>query len=216
LNFFFREAFFSLFPWIRFVSYKDVDSQHFSDLRPPDDDNQNDKGSGPGSVLGHRCEPVHVFQLPGRAKFIAAGGSINAAILEDDSLVTWGMGHSGQLARTQDVTDLRDSNNLIDLGHAYYMRMKNGQKTYLEDLVKDTFLTPKPVKWEIPGPKIVTHVSCGGEHILVAARTPGATSSRLYAAGGNAYGKLGVGDEYPRHELVLVSKNKSQPLKCVR
>ena len=43
-----------------------------------------------GSVLGSNVLPVHVFQMPGKAVAIYASGSVNAAILLDGSLVTWG------------------------------------------------------------------------------------------------------------------------------
>lgn len=202
-------------------SYKDLDSQHFGDVRAEDDTIDTD--AKPGGVLEHRKEPVHVWQLPGRAKMIACGGAHNVAVLEDENnseettLVTWGMGHGGQLARSRDVPTGKRDDGLPELGHPFYRGIdaKTGQKYYKQDLVMEHFLKPKPVIWAAGlGRKIVTHVGCGDTHTLVAARSPGEPSSRLYAAGMNAYGKLGMGDEIERHEMTLVSAIRRSSIIC--
>ena len=59
--------------------YKDMDSGKFSDINGPE-----------GSPLGCNATPVHVFQMPGKVLSIHAKGSVNAAILEDRRVVTWG------------------------------------------------------------------------------------------------------------------------------
>lgn len=50
----------------------------------------SDQNGPSGTPLGTNKRPVHVFQMPGPAKAIYAGASMNAAVLEDNSLVTWG------------------------------------------------------------------------------------------------------------------------------
>ena len=66
-------------------SYIDTDSEVFSD---------SPKYAIPGTkkegVYGMNKRPMHVHQLPKRAIAISAGKGYNAAILEDNSLVTWG------------------------------------------------------------------------------------------------------------------------------
>lgn len=42
------------------------------------------------AVIGFNRTPVHVYQLPKKAVAIAAGGDYNAALLDDDTVVTWG------------------------------------------------------------------------------------------------------------------------------
>jgi Regulator of chromosome condensation (RCC1) repeat len=59
--------------------YKDTDSGKFSDMDGPT-----------GTVEGCNFTPVHVFQMPGKVHSIHANQSVNAAILEDYSVVTWG------------------------------------------------------------------------------------------------------------------------------
>lgn len=44
-----------------------------------------------GTPLGENTLPVHVFQMPSPAVAVFAGGTMNAALLTDQSLVTWGM-----------------------------------------------------------------------------------------------------------------------------
>lgn len=53
-----------------------------------DDDEPVDPHTNPDAI---RIFPVHVYKMPGKVIDIACGESIQAAILEDGSLVTWGM-----------------------------------------------------------------------------------------------------------------------------
>ena len=75
-------------------------------MRPPDDPIDTDKKKR-NSVKGSLKQHCHVYELPKRAKMIAAGGACNAAVLEDESLVTLGMGCNGQLARSANMTEKR-------------------------------------------------------------------------------------------------------------
>ncbi|CAB9523143.1 RCC1 domain-containing protein 1 [Seminavis robusta] len=192
--------------------YTNGDGKQVRDERPPDcliDQDVSDRGS----VLGRHNQPVHVFQLPGRAKFIAAGGSTNAAILEDDSLVTWGMGQSGQMARSADMTSLKDEEGHPEIGEKCNMDADG----FKQDVLKEHYLKPKRVLWStLPTiQRTVTHVAIGEHHILVAARSPQDSSSRLYSSGSGAWGILGHGDEQPRHALTLVETLKDVPISRV-
>lgn len=194
--------------------YKDLDSGKFSDIRAPDDPTTHEKEPEHDCCEGIRFLPVHIWRMPGRAKYVDAGGSFCAAILEDGEVVTWGMGHSGELARSEGATDLIDKEtNGPDLGHRFYREVKDGKKFYRLDKVNEHFLTPKPVQWfgGMPRP-VVTHLSCGGQHFLVAARKSHESSSRLYSTGLNNYGKLGHGDEVGRHKVTLVEALKDIPI----
>jgi alpha-tubulin suppressor-like RCC1 family protein len=191
-------------------------------VRPPDCPVKSDDHPR-GNVVGKNAEPVHIYQLPGRAKFVAAGGNIVAAILEDGSCVTWGMGCSGQLGRSSTMTTLVDGDGFPDLGKRFYMttKMVKDEETgkpyeknvFRQDVIMEHFLKPKPVIWSSSLPnikRVVTHVSCGNWHTLVAARAPEDSSSRAYSTGAGAYGKLGHGDQRPRHEVTLVCQTKNR------
>jgi Regulator of chromosome condensation (RCC1) repeat len=74
-------------------AYLDIESREFGDAYPFNgDDNQNgtDSNSSNRSVCKNNPRPVHVHQLTKKALAIFAGGGFNAAILEDETLVTWG------------------------------------------------------------------------------------------------------------------------------
>jgi alpha-tubulin suppressor-like RCC1 family protein len=84
-----------------------------------------------------------------------------------------------------------------------------------EEIISEFFLKPAPPNFagELPSDKmIVTDIACGGNHLLVIARTPGGSASQVYSSGLNNYGQLGHGDANEgnavntnRHELTLVS-----------
>ncbi len=74
--------------------YKDVDSGMFRDLKSPQDTN----------VKGNHQYPCKILGLPNDIRQIDAGNSWNAALTSDHStLYTWGMGNSGQLARSKSM-----------------------------------------------------------------------------------------------------------------
>mmetsp|Transcript_25710 Transcript_25710/g.71823 ORF Transcript_25710/g.71823 Transcript_25710/m.71823 type:complete len:586 (-) Transcript_25710:194-1951(-) len=179
--------------------YKDMDSGMFSHLAP-----------GETSPRGRKFQPTKIAGLDQPVKQIASGQSFNVAILQDDSAVTWGMGHRGELARSADMAkptlDQETGEMTYDLGKMFIGELDpNGQYNYSLDLIVDKFLTPKPPRWAGPTmQRRVVSVACGGFHVMVAARDVGSMSTVLYTSGLNNYGQLGHGDRVDRHELTPV------------
>jgi hypothetical protein len=131
------------------------------------------------------------------------------------------MGHKGQLARSRHMTK-PDAHGNYDLGKNYcYHRVvdENDVVDYQgpnEPIINEQFLKPgAPIfAHGLPSAEmIVTGIACGGHHMLVTARAPGESASKLYSCGLNNYGQLGLGDvndssaevSSDRHELTLVS-----------
>jgi hypothetical protein len=130
------------------------------------------------------------------------------------------MGHKGQLGRSHNMTT-PDANGNYDLGKnfCYHKVVEDGVVDYTgpnEDVIQKHFLTPLPPLFahELPSLEmVVTGIACGGHHMLVTARAPGESDSKLYSCGLNNYGQLGQGDlndatsdiSADRHELTLVS-----------
>lgn len=74
--------------------YKDIDSGKFRDMTSPQDTD----------IKGSHVYPCKVLGLPKNIRQIDAGKSWNAALVSDGStLYTWGMGNSGQLARSKSM-----------------------------------------------------------------------------------------------------------------
>mmetsp|Transcript_5696 Transcript_5696/g.11660 ORF Transcript_5696/g.11660 Transcript_5696/m.11660 type:complete len:453 (+) Transcript_5696:93-1451(+) len=137
---------------------------------PPIDDIRNPRGLRPRKSC--YVWPVHIYQLPNRAIDISAGGTFSAAILEDNTLYTWGW-----FTRCQAIN------------------VKNGKKT--EFLPK-----PEPVRWTRPlFKRIVLGVSCGWNHMLVLAHDETRNGVSTYSCGQNDFGQLGHGDQENRNEL---------------
>jgi alpha-tubulin suppressor-like RCC1 family protein len=125
--------------------------------------------------------PVHLI-LDKKAKDISAGEGWGAAILEDETIVTWGVGTSGEMAR--EVPEL-------------------GKKTSMQVVISEV-LTPKPPAWNgLAGKRKVAAISCGGFHFLAVVREVGMS---VYGSGLNQYGQLGLGDQVNRYELTRVSE----------
>lgn len=59
--------------------YRDIDKKYFCDMEGLN-----------GEVLGTNVKPVHVHQMPGPVIAVFARETVNAALLSDNSLVTWG------------------------------------------------------------------------------------------------------------------------------
>lgn len=131
------------------------------------------------------------------------------------------MGHKGQLARSRNMTT-PDVNGNYDLGKNFcYHKVvdENGGVDYEgpnERIINEHFLKPAPPIFGggLPSDKmLITGIACGGHHMLVTARAPGESTSKLYSSGLNNYGQLGHGDvndpsldlSADRHELTLVS-----------
>jgi len=130
---------------------------------------------------GNQDWPLHLTEFTKRAKDISAGGSFNAALLEDDTLVTWGVGECGELARPVPTLS---------------------KKTPME-VIKSKYLRPQEPIWEQPTIKrAVVNMSCGGYHILVMSRERGGI--HVYSSGLNQYGQLGLEDKLSKKELTKI------------
>ena len=173
---------------------KDNEGRKFRNMPPADDprpatghknmDNleEDDSPEWYQPPRGNQDWPAHVADMPGRATAVSAGNSFNAALMEDSTLVTWGIGTCGELARPVPK-----------------LTKKTPNKVVLED-----YLTPKPPLWDGPQMKRkVSAMSCGGFHLLVVVRGKGPS---VYASGLNQYGQLGLGDTTQREVLTKVSK----------
>jgi len=172
---------------------KDNEGRKFRNM-PPQDDTRPATGNKDLANLeedddpkwyrpprGNQDWPMHLTEIPGRAKAVSAGGSFNAALLEDDTVVTWGIGTCGELARP--VPELT--------------------KKTSDDVVLREFLKPKPPLWEQPGLKrTVVTMSCGDFHFLIVSREQGGLN--VYSSGLNNYGQLGHGDIENRKVLTKV------------
>ena len=130
---------------------------------------------------GNQDWPSHVVEITKKVNEISAGASYNAALLEDNTIVTWGVGDTGELARPVPNLDKKTS----------------------MDLIKSQYLKPQPPIWAGPELKrTVLTISCGGYHFLVSTREQGGLS--VYSSGLNNYGQLGLGDTDNRCELTKV------------
>lgn len=172
---------------------KDNEGRKFRGL-PPRDDTRVATGNQDMSKLeeddkpewfhpprGNQDWPSHCVEVPLRAKAISAGGSFNAALLKDDTLVTWGIGICGELARPVPELTKKTPNAVV-----------------LED-----YLKPKPPIWEQPSTKrTVVSMSCGEFHFLVISREEG--GHNVYSSGLNQYGQLGHGDIEKREKLTKI------------
>lgn len=132
-----------------------------------------------------------------------------------------GMGHCGELARSQ-AMGAKLIDDPMNSGHSIYevgkmfiggMVLKTvlNEKTKKEEIVEDyeynfdvitkEFLTPAPVEWATSNDYDVLDVACGEIHILVVARKKGQATTRVFSSGQNQYGQLGHGDCRGRHAL---------------
>jgi len=147
--------------------YKDMDSGKWRDLTNPQDT----------KIRGNHQYPSEVLGLGGKIVMIDAGNSWNAALRDDVStLYTWGMGNSGQLARSKSMQapliddTYIDSNGKEKCPYKTYelkkpfmgkfvVMMKDGAPLldhkkkkqfdyeYTHSIIRDKFMTPAPVEW---------------------------------------------------------------------
>jgi regulator of chromosome condensation len=179
-------------------TYKDTEGRKFRSVPPPDDDRtptgykdmtmleEDDEPKWYHPPRGNQDWPCHITSIPGRAKDVSAGAAYNAALLEDGTIVTWGLGQIGELARPVPVLDKKTSN----------------------DVIITDFLTPKQPAWDVPkiNPKMkrtVVTMSCGGYHLLVVTKE-GDGDLEVYSSGLNNYGQLGHGDIDNRNVLTKI------------
>jgi len=192
------------------------ESDTFRDPVPPDDKRNVSKNEHDKPLEGCNVLPVHIYKLPKRARFVAAGGSTNAAILEDHTLYTWGLGADGQMARsknmTNEMTELTASADgakirVPKIDKSFYMiepREDGDRPTPNFSVLEEHYFTPKPVIFQGMSRMEVYHVSVGNDHMLVTAKAPAENNYHAWSAGVNGYGKLGHGDQKPVHELKKV------------
>lgn len=187
--------------------YKDIDSGEYRDYKSFEDP--------PIASKGWNQTPNHVALFGNRrVTRVFTRYSYNAAVLEDSSLVTWGMGHAGELARSElHATGTRSVNGVMkyDLARTFFyedVTDEDGKVLPLHrpnyDLVRKAFLTPTPPIFNPNVKRHVVSVACGSMHLLVVTREPPKTSTSVFASGNNTDGQLGLGDNEWRHELTLV------------
>ena len=177
-----------------FGAYKDGEVGKFRHM-PPEDDTRTLTGYKDMSTLeededpkfyhpprGSQDWPLHLVNMPPKVKDISAGETVNAALCEDGTLVTWGLGTHGELARPVPKLDKKTS----------------------MDVITGEFLTPKPPLWD--GPQLldrkVISMSCGAHHLLVVTIENG--EHNVYSSGVNNYGQLGHGDTETRSVLTKI------------
>lgn len=103
-----------------------------------------------------------------------------------------GFGNSGQLARSADMTEPNEKGE-YNLNDNWY----SSSDGIDQQIIKEHFLTPKPVRWADNNPVIkhsVISVGLGENHMLVAARHAGTFESFVYVSGRGDIGQLGLGE----------------------
>jgi alpha-tubulin suppressor-like RCC1 family protein len=147
--------------------------------------NDNDEESSTGMVW-----PVHYLAgMTKKATSISSGKEFCAALLEDKTIVTWGVGTSGGMARP--VPLLEDTS---------------------DEAVNEDYLHPKPPLWDcMPGEKQkVLSMACGYYHLLVV--TEGHV---VYSSGANGCGQLGHGNCIDREILTKIDALVGQDIATV-
>lgn len=174
---------------------------------------------------GFNKEPALV-QFPGKVQDVVTCDSVNAAILENGQLFTWGefiyedtllvphspvpfltsgLGNSGQLARSEGMTT-PDENGNYDLSPTGfgYVRIDD-DKSYDLQVIAEHFLTPKEVLWDTRFiRRRVLAVSVGALHIVASATGPEG-HGQVFTSGHNSSGQLGHGDLICRHQMTKAS-----------
>jgi regulator of chromosome condensation len=165
--------------------FRDYEDKMLRMPSPPDDTSvQRTK-----LPYGMNRKPTHLYQICGKVVDMACGTFMNAAILEDGTLLTWGVGTMGELGRP-----------VVD------KIMDKGTGVYDEELLGKNFLNPLPVLIPAPFSKkmVAVSVACGVGHLVVVAREVGSIDSTVYASGLNETGQLGLGDTIQRKVLTPV------------
>lgn len=186
-----------------FGGYKDKEGKVWRDDKPSSDLRIDPKVTEE-APRGKQTFPIHVSSLKGKVRMISCGFSYNVAVMEEDeSLMTWGIGESGELARP--VPPMKDSKD-----------------NYQLDAIRVNYLKPQPPIWAGPSLSVrkVVSVGCGGYHLLVAVRENSGPSSQVlslsvYSSGLNNYGQLGHGDLVGRSELTKIEALEGEKIKKV-
>jgi regulator of chromosome condensation len=178
-------------------TYKDNEGRKFRSL-PPVDDTRTPTGYKDMTNLeededpawyvaprGNQDWPCHVIDMPNKAKDVSAGAAFNVALLVNGSIVTWGLGDCGELARPVPKMNKKTSN----------------------DIIIREYLTPRPPLWDGPATigikRSVVTISAGGYHLLVVTRDCDGELN-VYSSGLNNYGQLGHGDITNRDKLTKI------------
>ena len=183
-------------------SYRDNEGRKFRHP-PPKDDDRTPTGRKDMATLeedepedwyipprGNQDWPLHLC-LQKKAKEISAGEGWAAVLLEDESIVTMGIGTHGEMGRTVPKLDKKTPN----------------------DVVISEFLTPKPPVWNgLSNNKKVIAISCGAYHLSALTRENHGTS--VYSCGLNQYGQLGLGNEETKYELTKVGYTEEHLYNC--
>ena len=165
-------------------SYRDTEGNQFRDVSVDAVFGTNDS-NWLDIVTGKHTRPVCLNGLQGKAvRDVKCGASFNAAVTDTGELFTWGIGRCGELARPPPTDEEYRRHKVI----AQYM------------------LTPLPPHWADGIARKVESVACGGYHILVTtvAGYAGA-GTRVFSAGLNKFGQLGLNDLENRSALTRVS-----------
>jgi len=175
-----------------FGSYRDKEGRKFRDLPPSDDPRTRvevklrtaeeiEENKGPEQPpKGMQRWPIHVVRIKSKVKSIACNASSNVALTEDDTLLTWGVGESGEMARETPPA-------------------RNPDGSYNVVAIRDQLVNPTAVVFGGPQNvhREIVDVACGLYHTIVIVREFDGNSSngllRVYTCGANNYGQLGRG-----------------------
>ena len=122
------------------------------------------------SPEGFNETPIHLANMPGKIHRIYSGpgANWNAAVTDDGSLITWGLGNSGQLARSANMRK-PGKDGKYDLGSSWYSSEKDGEKVVDHNILRQHFLKPASVLFEcgaLASKMHVLSVACGSLHLV--------------------------------------------------
>ena len=165
-------------------AYKDKDNKAFYNTGSAD------------TCFGHTQHVPHLVNFSGtgsgddacRAVEIACGSSFNVARMRDGSVLTWGLGESGQLGR----------------GKPPVLRPDPHSRNYDTRAAHEHHLTPQRVRLpcgdDSEASASVHTIGCGSYHTLLATR------DNVWTFGLNNYGQLGVDPDDASHPFASAAK----------
>lgn len=166
-------------------AYKDKEGRSWRDIPPsgwPEYHYKNEEHKDlPPRGIQKFPTPVSLMK-DRKVEMVVCGSSFNAAVLDDRSLVTWGIGECGELGRPSKA--IRRPDGSYDL-----------------DTIRQQYLTPMPPLWSSGSNHLVHSVACGAYHTLIITQ-----GLRVATAGLNNYGQLGHGDTKNRDRFTFVSQ----------
>lgn len=206
----------------QFGCYADSENNAWREMPPADFPDTDDtgtelyKGAAP---RGYREEPRHLHMMPQKVQRVFTGGSMSAVLLQDSTILTWGIDACGELGQNNNehkrdvlktIKQASGDARAEDISDEERRKHQNTVDRCLQK-IKEDFLKPKKVVYDPPlGQHFVLDVACGANHMLVVVRHSGSAESMVYATGLNNYGQLGLGHENNIQKLTLIpdSKNK--------